>query len=72
MKSYPIILSVNQVAATLGTTAVHIRRLLRDGVMPGFKKGLKVWGIYQEELDKWIAGRRNQADATENNQAVKP
>jgi hypothetical protein len=59
MKSYPIILTVAQVAAALDTTPVHIRHLLRTGILPGFKKGLKVWGIFQEELDKWIEGRRN-------------
>jgi len=43
-------LTVNEVADRLCLSEVHIRRLLRDGKIKGFKRGLASWGVRPSDL----------------------
>lgn len=53
-------LTVEQVADRLQLDKTHIRELLRDGTIPGFKRGKRVWGVLLVELEKWLSQRGNQ------------
>ena len=53
-------LTVEQVAERLSLTTRHVRDLLVDGTLPGFKRGKRVWGVLLVELEKWLSSRGNQ------------
>jgi hypothetical protein len=43
-------------------TEAHVREILLDGTLSGFKRGKRVWGVYKEVLEKWISTRGNARD----------
>jgi excisionase family DNA binding protein len=51
-------LTVEQVAERLSLTPRHVRDLIRTGVLPGFKRGVRVWGVVLADLEKWIKSRQ--------------
>lgn len=53
-----MVLTVEQVAERLSLTPRHIRDLLIDGTLPGFKRGKRVWGVLLAELEKWLEARQ--------------
>lgn len=57
-------LTVEQVSERLSLTPRHVRDLIRDGTLPGFKRGKRVWGVILAELEKWLSSRGNQKPAT--------
>ena len=49
----PTDLTPEQVAADLGLHRVTVYRLLRSGVIPGYKAGLRQWRTPRAELDAY-------------------
>jgi len=62
-----MVLTVDQVAGQLKLPPAHVREMLRDGILPGFKRSKRLWGVLLVELEKWLSSRGNQ-----NPQEVKP
>lgn len=52
-----MILTSQQVADRLCLTPRHVRDLLRDGEIPAFKRGKRVWGVFLVEFERWLASR---------------
>ena len=55
-----MVLTCDQVAERLSLTPRHVRELLKDGIIPGFKRGKRAWGVNLVELEKWLTTRSNQ------------
>lgn len=55
-------LTVGQVAERLCLTPRHVRDLIKDGVIPGFKRGVRCWGVLLIDFEKWLSSRCNQSD----------
>jgi len=53
-------LTVSQVSERLALTPRHVRDLLKAGIIPGFKRGLRCWGVLLVELERWLSSRGNQ------------
>lgn len=53
-----MILTVEQVAERLSLTTRHVRELLQRGSLPGFKRGIRVWGVMLADLEKWIKAKQ--------------
>jgi len=61
------VFSTSQIAERLGITGESVRRMLRDGVLKGFKLGgstsRRHWRIKQQDLEAFIDGNNKQASA---------
>lgn len=53
-----MVLTVEQVSERLSLTPRHIRDLIREGIIPGFRRGKRVWGVLLAELEKWLEARQ--------------
>lgn len=51
------VLTVPEVAKRLSMTTSHVRALIKTGIIPGFRRGKRFWGVLLVELEKWITGR---------------
>src|ERR1051326_6521732 len=51
----PILLTPEQAAHILGLSTFTIRRLLREGELPGKKVDKRQWRILQADLDKYLS-----------------
>lgn len=52
-----MVLTVEQVAEKLQLPQAHIREMIREGVLPGFKRSKRLWGVLLVELEKWLTSR---------------
>lgn len=52
-------LSVREAAPILGVKEDTLRSMLRDGVIPGYKMGKKLWRLKEDELKAYMADARN-------------
>jgi excisionase family DNA binding protein len=48
-------LTVDQVAERLSLSTRHVRDLLIDGTIHGFKRGKRNWGVLLSELEAFIS-----------------
>ena len=55
-----IIFSPAQAAQRLGLKVWRVREMLLEGILPGFRKGLRQWAIPSEDLEKCINSRSNK------------
>lgn len=55
-----MVLTVEQVSEKLQLPQAHIREMIRNGVLPGFKRSKRLWGVLLVELEKWLSSRGNQ------------
>lgn len=56
-------LTTAQVAERLAIKEEQIRTMIRRGVLPAFKAGLKVWRVEADALEAFIKSRSNQKGA---------
>jgi excisionase family DNA binding protein len=56
--TYPVVMSVSQVAEVLGRPKPTIYKWLGDGTIPGSKVG-ESWVIYRDEIKAIVASGRN-------------
>lgn len=59
----PGLLSVEELAEVLERHPEHVRRITRQGRVPGAKKVLGRWFYDQKAIQKWIASGRQDPDA---------
>lgn len=57
-------LSAEEVSEQLGISVGTVKKLLRDGVMPGYKIGNQ-WRINPQEFKKYLEQQSNQPKKTE-------
>lgn len=55
-----MVLTTEQVSQRTNLTIRQVRNLLVAGVLPGFKRGIRSWGVLLAELEKWLSSRGNQ------------
>jgi excisionase family DNA binding protein len=48
------VLVVDEVATRIHMSAHMVRKMLREGTLPGFKPGKRTWLIPEEELDNGL------------------
>lgn len=58
-----MVLTVEQVSERLQLPPAHVREMIREGVLPGFKRSKRLWGVLLVELEKWLSSRGNQNPA---------
>ena len=51
-----MVLTPDQAGEKLQLPSAHVR----DGVLPGFKRSKRLWGILLSDLEKWLSSRGNQ------------
>jgi len=56
-----MVLTPKQAGERLQLPAAHVREMIREGVLPGFRRSKRLWGILLSELEKWLSSRGNQA-----------
>ncbi len=56
-----MVLTVEQVAERLQLPPAHIREMIREGVLPGFRRSKRLWGVLLVELEKWLSSRGQKA-----------
>ncbi len=52
------VLTVPEVAQRLRLGERAVRRLLTDGIIPGFKRGVRCWGVFLADFEKWLSEQR--------------
>jgi excisionase family DNA binding protein len=57
------LITTRQAAALLGYHPVYLARLVREGIIPGYKRGQ--WRISKSELLAFIEAGRNQPEKVE-------
>lgn len=55
-----VMLTTEQVAQRTALSIRHVRNLLVSGALPGVKRGIRSWGVFESKLDKWLLSRGNQ------------
>lgn len=56
-------LNVKEAAADLGVSVDQVKKLIQSGELPAVDVGIasrSFWRIAQDDLDAWLAGRREQ------------
>jgi excisionase family DNA binding protein len=49
-----MLLTVQQAADRLNLTPRHVRALVQSGALKGYKRGIRAWGIEDQDLDSFI------------------
>lgn len=52
-----MVLTVDQVAEKLQVSPANVREMIRDGILPGFKRSKRLWGVLLADLEKWFSSR---------------
>lgn len=60
---FDMVLTTDQVAQRLNFTSRHVRILFQTGVIGGFKRGVRSWGIYLADFERWLSSRGNRPKA---------
>lgn len=68
-----MILTVDQVAERLQLPPAHVREMIREGLLPGFKRSKRLWGVSEEGLSEYIkikSGKSKEANS-DNDELVR-
>lgn len=52
------VLTVPEIAKRLRLGERTVRRLLIEGIIPGFKRGVRCWGVFLADFEKWLTEQR--------------
>lgn len=53
-----MVLTTEQVSQRTNLTPRQVRNLLIAGIIPGFKRGIRSWGVMLADFEKWLKARQ--------------
>lgn len=54
-----LLLTIPEAAARLRLSPRGLYGLIRRGIIPAVRRGIKQWGVFEADLTAWLEGRRN-------------
>lgn len=60
--TYDPVLNPDQIGKMIGRPTEQVTKMLREKILPGFKRSARMWGILLSDLEAWIKAHCRKAE----------